>query len=85
MNEDDTFRVLKRTPYDDMSVIIRAHTDVKDYSWRELCEKLLPKYGWTFEDFKNETIRRNKEYMANLVEELSNHMTNTLDKAVDRK
>ncbi len=57
MNEDDTFRKLKKIPYDDMKIIYRNNTIAED----DIGE-FLNSYGWTRDEFVEALLDELKSY-----------------------
>lgn len=56
MNEDDTFRRLKQTPFLELNKILSAMPEL-DFDFylqdSELRDKFLASHGWTWEEFTN--------------------------------
>ena len=59
MNEDDTFRILRQKPYGSFEKIVLPILRDNKIKTEEQADRLLRQYGWTFNEFNNEFIRRN--------------------------
>jgi hypothetical protein len=56
MNEDDTFRILKRIPIKEMIVkVIAEYMESKVYSAYLIPDEFYEKHGWTREDYITKT------------------------------
>lgn len=65
MNEDDTFRLLKRSPYQ----LVRAEELSAQFSnihcpleYYDNQKKILEKYGWTYDEYISETSKNYQWY-----------------------
>jgi hypothetical protein len=58
MNEDDTYRMLRRKSYDEIVRLIQSLPVTND--WANKIDETIIEGGWTIEQFDMETFRRDE-------------------------